>query len=138
MDAATLHPTLLETYAAWVLIAALGYSLLYEVWRDFFKAGTTKHDSPQQFWLLLAALYLPGAIVIWMLLVGITGGAWAGLIFSGLFVVVSVLYYNPAIMIERKPSIWAWVEDLVYTGLLFVATALLLLEVLGFTLATVG
>jgi hypothetical protein len=34
-------------------------------------------------------------------------------------------------MPERKPGMVDWVEDLVFTGLLFVAAALLIFEVLG-------
>lgn len=135
MNLATASATALEVLGAWVLIASLGYSLLYEIWRDIVKAGTTKHDSPKQLAMLVPVLYIPGAIVIWMLLSGVTGAAWAGLVFSVVFLLVSILYYNPVIMVDREPSIWAWIEDFVYTGLLFVSAALLLLEVLGFTLA---
>jgi hypothetical protein len=38
-------------------------------------------------------------------------------------------------MVERKPGIIDWFEDLEYTGLLFVAAAFLLLEVLGLPLS---
>lgn len=60
-----------------------------------------------------------------------------GLIFSILLILVSVFYYNPKIMVERRPGIIDWFEGLVYTGLLFVAAAFLLLEVLGLTLSQV-
>ncbi|MFI7744761.1 hypothetical protein [Kocuria rhizosphaericola] len=46
-----------------------------------------------------------------------------------------MFYYNPKIMVERKPGIIDWFEGLVYTGLLFVAAAFLLPEVLGLTLS---
>lgn len=39
------------------------------------------------------------------------------------------------IMVERKPGIIDWFENLVYTGLLCVAATFLLLEVLGLTLS---
>jgi hypothetical protein len=45
-------------------------------------------------------------------------------------IAVSV-FYNPVIMLERQPGMIDWIEDLVFTGLLFVAAALLLYEVLG-------
>jgi hypothetical protein len=38
-------------------------------------------------------------------------------------------------MPEREPGLLDWLEDLVYTGLLFVAGTLLLYEVLGWSLA---
>jgi hypothetical protein len=37
-------------------------------------------------------------------------------------------------MLERKPGIIDWLEDLVYTGLLFVAATLLVYEIVGKTL----
>jgi hypothetical protein len=37
-------------------------------------------------------------------------------------------------MLERRPGIIDWFEDLVFTGLLFVAGALLLYDILGMTL----
>ena len=48
---------------------------------------------------------------------------------------MSIFYYNPKMMVERKPGLIDWFEDLVYTGLLFVVAALLTLEVSGFALA---
>ena len=36
--------------------------------------------------------------------------------------------------LDRKPGIIDWVEDLVFTGLLFVAATMLLYEVLGWEL----
>jgi hypothetical protein len=44
---------------------------------------------------------------------------------------VSIFYYNPRIMLARKPGIIDWFEDLVFTGLLFVAAALLLYAISG-------
>jgi hypothetical protein len=37
-------------------------------------------------------------------------------------------------MLERQPGVVDWIEDLVFTGLLFVAATLLLYEVLGMEL----
>lgn len=57
-----------------------------------------------------------------------------GLVLSIGSILVSVIYYNPRIMVERSPGIIDWIEDLVFTGLLFVSSALLLYQVLGITL----
>ena len=133
MDGAA-HPTLLESLSAWVLIVTFALSLIYEVWRATAKAGVSRHDSPgalvRELWL-----YVLAAIVIVLLFVGVPFAAWVGLIFSVVFIVVSIVYYNPRMMVERKPGIIDWVEDLVYTGLLFVVAAFLTLEVSGLTLA---
>ena len=130
-----MHPSLLETLSAWLLIVAFAISLIYELWRATAKAGASRHDSPRAFLIWDLWLYVAGTIVIVLLLTGVPAAAWVGLIFSALLVLVSVFYYNPVIMIERKPGLIDWVEDLVYTGLLFVVVAFLWLEVAGLTLA---
>jgi hypothetical protein len=58
-----------------------------------------------------------------------------GLVFSVLGILLSILYYNPRILLERQPGLVDWAEDLVYTGLLFVAATQLGYEVAGRTLA---
>jgi hypothetical protein len=37
-------------------------------------------------------------------------------------------------MLERRPGVIDWLEDLVFTGLLFVSATLLLYEIVGKTL----
>lgn len=62
--------------------------------------------------------------------------AWLGLAFSVAVILISTFYYNPKILLERKPGLVDWVEDLVFTGLHFVAAALLLYEVTGRSLVS--
>ena len=50
---------------------------------------------------------------------------------------VSIFYYNPYMIVAREPGLLDWFEDLVYTGLLFVAAALLFYEVRGRRLSTI-
>ena len=133
MDGAA-HPTLLESLSAWVLVVTFAISLIYELWRATAKAGASRYDSLREL-AKLSWLYVLAAIVIVLLFVGVPFAAWVGLIFSVVFIVVSIVYYNPQMMVERKPGIIDWVEDLVYTGLLFVVAAFLTLEVSGLTLA---
>ncbi len=124
-------PTVLETHAAWVLVATYTLSLVYELWRATAKAGATRHDGMDVFLKQDLILYVMAVIVIALLFLGVTGAAWVGLIFSVVFILVSIFYYNPKIMLEREPGLIDWFEDLTYTGLLFVAATLLLYEVLG-------
>ena len=127
-------PSVLEVHAAWALLIAYSISLVYELWRAIGKAGASRHDSMHEFLTRVLALYVLAAVVITLLFLGVTGAAWVGLIFSVVFIVVSIVYYNPKIMLERlggQPGLIDWAEDLVYTGLLFVAAVLLLYEVLG-------
>ena len=124
----------LELLAAWVLLAANGISLVYELWRATARAGVSRHDSMKAFLVQGLFIYGVAAIVVLMLFSGTTGSAWAGLALALISIVVSVFYYNPVVMSERSPGIIDWVEDLVFTGLLFVAAALLILELTGRTL----
>jgi phosphatidylserine synthase len=128
------EPTVFETHAAWVLVVTFVLSFLYELWRATAKAGTSRHDTMRGLLLQVGAAYLPATVVIGMLFAGTSGAAWVGLVLCAVSIGISVFYYNPVIMLERKPGIIDWVEDLVFTGLLFVAAALLLYEATGFAL----
>ncbi|MEX0719274.1 MAG: hypothetical protein WD511_00025 [Balneolaceae bacterium] len=117
--------------AAWVLVVTFSLSLLYEIYRATLKAGTSRHDSLRTFFTQDLPLYIISAIVITILFAGYDWSAWVGLIFSVVLILLSIFYYNPVIMMERKPGLIDWFEDLVYTGLLFVASALLIYEIAG-------
>jgi hypothetical protein len=116
--------------AAWVLVIAFALSFLYEIYRARIKAGTSKHDSMRAF-VLQIPIYVAAASVISLLFAGVGSAAEVGLAFSIVAILVSIFYYNPKVMMERQPGIIDWFEDLVFTGLLFIAAALLLYEVLG-------
>ena len=120
--------------AAWVLVAAFVLSLAYELYRATAKAGTSSHDSMAAFVKNNLALYVVAALVIGFLFAGFRWAPWVGLIFSAVVTVASILYYNPKIILERKPGIIDWFEDLVFTSLVFLAMALLGYQVLGVTL----
>ena len=125
----------LMRHAVWILLITFALSVLYELYRATIKAGVSQHDSLRTFVSQGLPLYVAAAIVIAMLFAGFTWAAWVGLIFSVALILVSIFYYNPRIMLERQPGMIDWFEDLVYTGLLFVAAALLLYDVLGKSLA---
>ncbi|MFB7885898.1 hypothetical protein [Microbacterium sp. NPDC056057] len=132
MDGAV-HPSLLESVSAWVLIVSFALSLIYEFWRATAKAGVSRYDSMRAFvqglWL-----YVLATVVIVLLFLGVPFAAWIGLVFSVLVILVSIFYYNPKMMPAREPGLFDWFEDLVYTGLAFVSATLLALEVSGLTL----
>lgn len=125
--------SLLATHAAWVLVIAFAGSLIYEIWRATTKAGTSRHDAPKALVQQLV-LYVVAAAIIAGLFTQAGWAPLAGLVFSVVMILVSIFYYNPVIMLERKPGIIDWVEDLLFTGLLFVGAALLSYEVAGWTL----
>jgi phosphatidylserine synthase len=116
---------------AWILVITFAISIIYELYRATVKAETSKHDSMRIFLIQGIPFYSAAAIVIAILFAGYEWAAWVGLIFSVSLILVSIFYYNPKIMLERKPGIIDWFEDLVYTGLLFVAATLLLYEIIG-------
>jgi hypothetical protein len=124
----------LTTQAAWVLIAAFLLSFVYEVYRATAKAGTSRHDSMESFARNNIIFYVVATIVIALLFAGFEWAAWVGLVFSVGSIAASILYYNPKIMLERAPGIIDWFEDIVFTGLLFLAAGLLVYKVLGITL----
>lgn len=125
----------LVAHAAWILAINFVLSFVYELYRATIKAGTSRHDSMRSFVQTLG-LYVVAAAVVAALFAGPGWAAWAGLVFSCVMILVSIFYYNPTIMLERRPGIVDWFEDLVFTGLLFVAATLLLYDVLGLTLQT--
>ncbi|MFC9560056.1 hypothetical protein [Agromyces sp. NPDC056965] len=129
----TAHPTVLESLSAWLLVVAFALSLAYELWRATAKAGVSRHDSMRAF-VRESWLYVVAAVVIFLLFAGVPFAAWVGLVFSILVILVSIFYYNPKMMVERKPGMIDWFEDLVYTGLAFVVATLLSLEVSGLAL----
>lgn len=124
---------MLVLHAAWVLVVAMAISLVYEIWRATSKAGTSRHDSMQNL-LGGSVLYGIAAVVIAILFAGPAWAAWVGLLLCVAWIVYGIFVFNPVVMLERKPGIIDWVEDLVFMGLLFIAATLLLYEVLGWEL----
>jgi hypothetical protein len=120
--------------AAWALVAAFLLSLVYETYRATAKAGTSRHDSMDSFLKNNIALYVVAAVVIGLLFVGFEWAPVIGLVFSVVVIGASILFYNPRIMLGRLPGMIDWFEDIVFTGLVFVAATLLLYQVLGVAL----
>lgn len=128
------EPSTLGLHAACVLAVGFSLSLLYESWRTFGLGSDSKHDQVRAFVVQLIPLYTMATAVILMLLAGVPGAARIGLAFSVTFIVVSIVYYNPKVLLERcdgGPSLLDWAEDLIYTGSLFVAAVLLAYETTG-------
>jgi hypothetical protein len=125
----------LVRHAACVLAVTFAISVVYELWRATAKAGTSRHDTLSNLlWGLV--LYAVSAAVIVALFLSVGWAPWAGLVLSVGWILNSIFYYNPTIMLERQPGVVDWIEDLVFTGLLFVAATLLLYEVLGMELVS--
>ena len=69
------------------------------------------------------ALYGTAGVVITLLFRRAAGSERLALGFAVLMILISIFYYNPKVLLERRPQTVDWVEDLVFTGLLFVAAA---------------
>lgn len=123
--------TPLVGHAAWTLTAAFAMSLVYELYRSIAKAGVSEHDSMQVFVRQGIPLYAAAGVIIALMFAGFSWAAWLGLFFAIAAILVSVFYYNPKIMLVRRPATVDWVEDLVFTGLLFVAATQLIYVLLG-------
>lgn len=113
-------------HAAWTLTGAFALSLLYEIYRATLKAGVSEHDSLRALATQGIFLYGIAGVVIALMFSLHEWAAWVGLNFSVLMILVSIFYYNPRVLLERKPGIIDWLEDLVFTGLLFIAATQLI------------
>ena len=122
------------TQVSWVLIAAFALSALYELYRSTARAGTSKYDSMRGFLTQAVPFYAVAFALAVLVRTGWQWVAWTALAVAVALILVSILYYSPVMLPQRKPGPIDWLEDKVYTGLLFVAVALLLYDLLGKTL----
>jgi phosphatidylserine synthase len=121
-------------HAAWVLTVTFALSIAYEAWRTLARRHVSTHDSPAAF-LKGLPIYVVALAVIVMMFLAVPGANWIGLVLSLAGIGVSIFYYNPTIMMARAPGVIDWIEDMVFTGLLFVAAAILVYDIAGFTLS---
>lgn len=121
------------TQASWVLIATFILSILYELYRATLKAGVSRIDSMRS-WLLALPVYALAIVISVLVRTGWLWTVWLALILSVALIGVSIFYYGPVVLLSRKPGLVDHFEDRVYTGLLFMAAALLLYHLMGTTL----
>jgi phosphatidylserine synthase len=122
------------TQVSWVLIAAFALSALYELYRSTAMAGTSRYDSMRSFLTQALPFYAFGFVVAVLVRTGWQWVTWVALVLGVALILVSIFYYGPVTLPQRKPGPIDWLEDRVYTGLLFVAVALLAYDLLGKTL----
>jgi phosphatidylserine synthase len=123
-----------SSQVSWILIVAFMLSLLYELYRSTAKHGISKYDSRR----VLLTRGLPFYAIAFALAVLVRMGwpwvAWTALAVGVGLIIVSIFYYSPIVLPQRKPGPIDWLEDKLYTGLLFVAVALVAYDLLGKTL----
>lgn len=123
-----------SSQVSWVLIATFALSLVYELYRSTAKAGTSKYDSMRSFLTQELPFYAITFVLAVLVRMGWRWVAWVALAVGVVAIIVSIFYYSPIVLPQRKPGPIDWLEDKVHTGLLFVAVALLVYDLLGKTL----
>jgi hypothetical protein len=116
-----------RTHAAWVLTANFTLSFGYELYRATVRSGTSSHDSLRGLVEQLPFYACAGAVIA-VLFAGYRHASRIGLGFCVATIAISIGYYNPKIILDRQPGLFDWFEDLVFTGLLFVAAAQLIYQ----------
>ena len=123
-----------SSQVSWVLIAAFALSLLYELYRSTAKAGTSEYDSMRSFLTQALPFYAIAFVLAVLVRTGWPWVAWTALAVGVALIMVSIFYYSPIVLPQRRPGPIDWLEDKLYTGLLFVAVALLAYDLLQKTL----
>jgi len=123
-----------SSQVSWILIATFALSLLYELYRSTARKGTSRYDSMRSFLTQELPFYAIALVLAVLVRTGWPWVAWTALAVGVALIIVSIFYYSPNMLPQRKPGPIDWFEDKLYTGLLFVAVALLAYDLLGKTL----
>ncbi len=119
------------TQIAWLLGAAFGLSLLYELYRALVKTGIAEWDSMRYLLRRQPPFYAVGFVTTALVAVGFSWAVWLALIVSILVIVAGTLYYCPKILMARSPGPIDWIESNVFVGLLFAVAVLSINHLLG-------
>jgi hypothetical protein len=110
--------------AFWILIATFTLSFGYEaIYRYIVKAGVSAFDA----WSFSEIMfYLIGFGMTFLVLAERFWVWWIELLFLLVLIAIAIFYYDPIMLLARHPGLIDWMEDTVYTGLLFVVAFLCL------------
>jgi hypothetical protein len=109
----------------WILIATFTISFAYEaIYRYIVKAGVSSFDA----WSFSEIVfYVVGfGMTLLVLLLRASWMWWVLLLFLLALIAIAIFYYDPVMLLARHPGPIDWIEDTVYTGLLFVVAFLCL------------
>jgi phosphatidylserine synthase len=123
-----------SSQVSWILIVTFMLSLLYELYRSTAKNGISKYDSRRVFLTQGLPFYAIAFALAVLVRMGWPWVAWTALAVGVGLIIVSIFYYSPIVLPQRKPGPIDWLEDKLYTGLLFVAVALGSYDLFGKTL----
>lgn len=108
-------------------------SAVYELWRAVARTGVMKYDSIQA-WLLSMTVVVVEVVVAALLLAGWQWAPHVGFILALGLLLISVFYYGPKVLLERRPGLVDHFEDRVFTALVAIVALLLGYQLLGVTL----
>ena len=123
----------LASQGGWLLLGAAVLSAVYELWRAVARTGVMKYDSIRAWLLSMTAVALEVVVAV-LLLVEWESAPHAGLVLAGGLFLLSVFYYGPKVLFERRPGLVDHFEDRVYTALVAIVAVLLGYRLLGVTL----
>ncbi len=123
----------ITSQAGWLLLAAAVLSTVYELWRAVARTGVMKYDSIPA-WLLSMTVVIVEVVVAVLLLAGWQWAPHVGFILAGGLFWLSVFYYGPKVLFERRPGLVDHFEDRVFTVLVAIVALLLGYQLLGVTL----
>jgi len=123
----------IASQAGWLLLGAAVLSAVYELWRAVARTGVMKYDSIRA-WLMSMTVVAVEVVVALLLMAGWEWAPLAGFILAGGLFLISVFYYGPKVLLERRPGLVDHFEDRVYTALVAIVAVFLGYQLLGATL----
>ena len=123
----------IASQAGWLLLGAALLSAAYELWRAVARTGIMKYDSIQA-WLLSMTVVVVEVVVAALLLAGWQWAPHVGFLLAVGLLAISIFYYGPKVLFERKPGLIDHFEDRVFTVLVAAVALFLGYQLLGVTL----
>jgi hypothetical protein len=124
----------LSVLAGWLLLAATIISVTYELWRAVARTNVGPSDTMRA-WISGLPLYAGALAASLLLLLGWEFAPLLGLAFGLLASGMSIFWYGPSVLCQRRPGALDWFEDRVFTMLVGIVALLLTFELAGITLA---
>jgi hypothetical protein len=123
----------LTSLAGGLLLIATILSVGYELWRAVARSGVGPNDDLRS-WVTGLPLYIGATIASVLLLAGWEYASIVGLAFAMLACLASIFWYGPTILLARRPGMFDWFEDRVFTMLVAIVAVLLVCDLLGVSL----
>ena len=93
-----------SSQVSWILIVAFVLSLLYELYRSTAKNGVSRYDSIRSFLTQGLPFYAIAFALAVLVRTGWPWVAWTALVVGVFLIMVSIFYYSPIVLPQRKPG----------------------------------